>query len=355
MTAPTPTSPALETDAVVIGAGPVGLWQVFELGLQDIRTHVIDALPQIGGQPVELYGDKPIYDIPGLPVCSGRELVERLMRQVEPFQPQLHLGQLVRSLAAEGDGRWRLGTDRGLNLLARTVFIAAGVGAFQPKRLKVAGLEAFEQRQLFHGTAEPARFAGQRVVVVGGEDSALEGAIRLATAHQDAPAQVTLLHRRDAFQAAPDTLARVRELREAGRLGFVPGQVTGFTPSGERLSALQVMGPDGETAPLPLDILLVLQGLSPKLGPIADWQLALERKQLVVDTEKFQTSQPGIFAVGDVNTYPGKKKLILSGFHEATLAAYAAQPLVAPDKPLPFQYTTSSSRLHRALGVDNPR
>ena len=343
----------IETDAAIIGAGPVGLFQVFQLGLLEINAHVIDALPHPGGQPAELYADKPIYDIPAVPVCSGRELTDALMRQIAPFAPTFHLGQQVDTLQRQPDGRWRLGTDGGLALLARTVFIAAGVGAFQPKRLKLAGIEAFERRQLFYRVDDAARFAGQRLVIAGGGDAALEEAIRFATATEHAPASVTLLHRRDGFQAAPASVARVRALIDAGRLAFVVGQPSGFAQKDDRMTALQVIGPDGAEAPLPLDALLVFDGFGPKLGPVAGWQLALERKQLVVDTEKFQTSAPGVFAVGDINTYPGKKKLILCGFHEATLAAYAAQALVAPDRPLPFQYTTSSTRLHRLLGVES--
>lgn len=346
-----PAPPTIETDVVIIGAGPVGLFAVFELGLLEVAAHVIDALPHAGGQPAQLYGDKPIYDIPAIPVCSGQELTDALLRQIVPFQPQFHFGQLVQTLAQQPDGRWRLATDQGLQFVAKAVFIAAGVGAFQPKRLAIDGLTAFERHQLFYTLPDAARLAGQHVVISGGGDVALDAAVRLATMAADAPARVTLMHRRDAFQAEPELVARVQALRDQGALHFVTGQITGIVQDGDRLTAVEVMGPDGATAPQPLDVLLVLQALSPKLGPLADWHLAMERKQLVVDTEKFQTSAPGIFAVGDINTYPGKRKLILCGFHEATLAAYAAQALVAPEHPLPFQYTTSSTRLHRLLGV----
>ena len=355
MTPPPASHPApTPADAVVIGAGPVGLWQVFELGLQEIQAHVIDALPHAGGQPRELYADKPIYDIPAVAVCSGAELTEALLRQAAPFKPQFHLGQLVESLQRQPDGRWLLGTDRGLQLLARTVFIAAGVGAFVPKRLRIEGLAAFEHRQLFYSLPDAPAWAGRHVVIAGGGDVALQAAIQLASATTDAPASLTLLHRRDSYQAEAPAIERVQALAREGRLRLRTGQVSGIEHSGDQLTAAIVTGPDGADAPLPLQLLLVLQGLSPKLGPVADWHLAMERKQLVVDTEKFQTSEPGLFAVGDINTYPGKKKLILCGFHEATLAAYAAQPIVAPGQPLPFQYTTSSTRLHRLLGVGDP-
>ena len=344
----------IETDALIVGAGPVGLFAVFALGLLEIAAHVVDALPQVGGQPGELYPDKPIYDIPGMAVCSGQELVDGLMRQIAPFRPQLHLGQQVSGLHKQPDGRFLVETHKGLRFAAKTVFIAAGVGAFVPRRLAVEGIDAFEERQLFYSVADAAQFQGQRLVIVGGGDSALDWAIDFATRAEQAPASVTLLHRRDGFQATPASVARMRELRAAGALDFVVGQVDGFEQRDGRITAVQVLGPDGNTTPLPLDALLVFHGMSPKLGPIADWQLALERKQLVVDTEKFQTSEPGIFAIGDINTYPGKRKLILCGFHEATLAAYAARALVAPGQELPFQYTTSSTRLQRLLGVAPP-
>ena len=348
----TADAPPIDTDALIIGAGPVGLFAVFELGLLEISAHVIDALPQPGGQPGELYPDKPIYDIPGIPVCSGQELIDGLMKQAAPFQPQFHLGHQVSTLQKQPDGRFLVETHKGLRLLARAVFIAAGVGAFVPKRLSVDGLDAFEDRQLFHSVADAAAFRGQHLVIVGGGDSALDWATHFATEPAHLAASVTLLHRRDGFQAAPASVARMRELCDAGRMRFVVGQVDGIAQQDGRMTAIQVLGPDGSTSPLPLDALLVFHGMSPKLGPIADWQLALERKQLVVDTEKFQTSEPGIFAIGDINTYPGKRKLILCGFHEATLAAYAAQALIAPGKELPFQYTTSSTRLQRLLGAN---
>ena len=246
-----------EADAVIIGAGPVGLFAVFELGLLEIEAHVIDALPQVGGQPGELYPDKPIYDIPGIPVCSGQALIDGLMRQIAPFKPRMHLGHQVSTLLKQGDGRFLVETHKGLRLLAKTVFIAAGVGAFVPKRLATHGIDAFEDRQLFYSVADAARFAGQRLVVVGGGDSAVDWAIHFATQADDAPASVTLLHRRDSFQAAPASVARMRELCQAGAMRFVVGQVDDFEQQDGRLAAIQVLGPDGQTQPLPLDALLV--------------------------------------------------------------------------------------------------
>ncbi len=345
---------AIETDAVIVGAGPVGLFQVFELGLLEIQSHVIDALPYPGGQPTELYPDKPIYDIPAIPVCTGQELTERLLQQIKPFGASFHLGQEVSQVQPQPDGRFLVGTSQGNRFLTKTLFIAAGVGAFQPRPLKVEGIDRFNGTQLFYNARNPAQFAGKQLVIVGGGDSALDWALHFASEGPHRAESVILLHRRDGFQAAPASVARMRALCEQHQMQFVVGQVNGFEEQAGRLSAIKVAGADGVTRVVPADMLLVFFGLSPKLGPIADWGLDIERKQLVVDTEKFSTSIPGIFAVGDINTYPGKKKLILSGFHECALAAYGAAPIVFPDKQVMLQYTTTSPKLHKVLGVDSP-
>jgi len=343
---PTP----LETGAVVIGAGPVGLFQVFQLGLLEVPTQVIDSLAYVGGQCVELYPDKPIYDIPGTPATSGRALAASLWQQIQPFQTPFHLGQQVSRIEKQADGRFLVQTDQGTQFLAPVVVIAAGVGAFQPRRMKLDGIEVFEGRQLRYHTV-PADVAGQDVVVVGGDEAALHCALQLADL--DAKS-VTLLHRRDVLQAPMVDIAEMQMLVAARRMRFMVGQITGFGVLDGRLVSLEVSDVDGVLHPLPVDVLSVFLGLSPKLGPVADWGLAMERKQLQVDTARFETSAPGIFAVGDINTYPGKQKLIVCGFHEATLAAYAAAPLVFPDKKIPFQYTTTSPRLHQLLGVPTP-
>ncbi len=348
--------PPIETDAVIVGAGPVGLFQVFELGLLEIKAHVIDSLPHLGGQCIELYPDKPIYDIPAVPVCTGRELTDSLLKQIEPFHPTFHLGQDVTEVRRLDDGRFFVATSKGTTFVTRTVFVAAGVGSFQPRTLKVDGIERFDGTQLFYRVKGPEQFAGRNLVVVGGGDSALDWALHFATAAD--PAQraesVVLLHRRDGFRAAPSSVARMHALCEQHEMQFVVGQVSGYEQRDDRLSEIKVTGNDGITRRLPVDMLLVFFGLSPKLGPIADWGLALERKQIVVDTEKFETSVPGIFAVGDINTYPGKKKLILSGFHEAALAAFGAANYVFPEKKVHLQYTTTSPKLHKVLGVETP-
>lgn len=342
--------PPIETDAVIVGAGPVGLFQVFELGLLEIRAHVIDSLGTVGGQCVELYPDKPIYDIPAVPVCTGQELTDALMKQIAPFGATFHLGQEVTVLKKLGDGRFFVQTSQGTRFLTRTVFIAAGVGSFQPRLLKVEGIDRFHGSQLFYRVRDPAQLHGRNLVICGGGDSALDWTLSLVGQAES----VILLHRRDGFRAAPASVSKMRELVEAHEMQFMIGTVSGFEERDGRLTGIRVTSPDGVTRRVPLDVLLVFFGLSPKLGPIAHWGLALERKQIVVDTEKFETDVPGIFAVGDINTYPGKKKLILSGFHEAALAAFGAAPYIFPDKRIHLQYTTTSPKLHKVLGVETP-
>ncbi|WP_050476926.1 NAD(P)/FAD-dependent oxidoreductase [Herbaspirillum rhizosphaerae] len=341
----------IETDAVIVGAGPVGLFQVFELGLLEIKAHVIDSLANVGGQCVELYPDKPIYDIPAVPVCTGQELTDNLLKQIEPFDPVFHLGQEVTVVQKREDGRFDLETSAGTKFITKTIFIAAGVGSFQPRTLKVDGIEAFDGSQLFYRVKDPAQFEGKNIVICGGGDSALDWALNFVGKAES----VVLLHRREEFRAAPASVAKMKELCEQYEMQFLVGQATGFEAKDGKLSEIKVTGADGVTRRLPLDMLLVFFGLSPKLGPIAEWGLDIERKQLkVVDTEKFETNVPGIFAVGDINTYPGKKKLILSGFHEAALAAFGAAPYIFPEKKIHMQYTTTSPKLHKILGVETP-
>ena len=351
----------IECDALVIGAGPVGLFQVFQLGLQDIRAEVVDALEAPGGQCVELYGDKPIYDIPAVQVCTGRELAERLLQQIAPFKPRFHLSQEVTSLAPRDDGRFDLTTSSGQHFIARSVFIAGGVGAFQARQLKVDGVERLPVSQLRYRLPEQAALAGRQVLIIGGEDAAVQSALQLMDQLEgpaaSRPASVTLLHRRATLSAEADALARLQIHIDAGRLRFEVGQITALELGNSvavPLQAVQVIGEDEQTRRLATDALLVCLGVSPKLGPIGQWSLALQRRQLVVDTAHFETSTPGIYAVGDINTYPGKRKLILCGFHEATLAAFAAAQRLRPDTPVLLQYTTTSPRLHQLLGVATP-
>ena len=349
----------IETDAVIVGAGPVGLFQVFELGLLEIKAHVIDLLPYPGGQCIELYPDKPIYDIPAIPVCTGKELTDGLMRQIEPFGATFHFNQEVASIAKQPDGRFLLGTSAGTNFLTKTIFIAAGMGAFQPRLLNVEGVEAFahaenDNAQVFYKVKQRAAYAGKDVIILGGGDSALDWTLDFMTEGPLKAKSVTLIHRRDGFAAAPASVAKMRTLCEAGQMKFMVGQVTGFDQVNGRMTAAQITGADGAVTTVPMELLLIFFGMSPKLGPIAEWGLDIERRQLKVDTEKFQTSELGIFAVGDINNYPGKKKLILSGFHEAALAAFGASSVIFPDKKVMLQYTTTSTKLHKVLGVETP-
>ena len=362
--APTSTLHPTEIDALVVGAGPVGLFQMFQLGLQEVHAHVVDSLPHAGGQCATLYPDKPIYDIPGIPVCTGQELVDRLLQQLQPFAPSFHFGQVVSELHPQTDGRFLVRTaaragGAAQTFLSKTVFIAAGAGAFQPRTLKVEGLDAFEGSQLHYTADNSAALAGADLVIVGDGDVALEAALQHCPQPGKGPASggprsVTLVHRRDVFGAADSTVARFREQVAQGHIRFVAAQVSAVRTEGGRLAALELLHSDGELRSLALDQLWVLQGLSPKLGPIAEWGLALERRQLAVDTESFSTSQPGIFAVGDINLYPGKKKLIVCGFHECVLAAFGAMQYIAPERNVPLQYTTTSTKLHRLLGVEHP-
>ena len=378
-----------KTDAVVIGAGPVGLFQIFQLGLQGLSCHVIDALPHAGGQCAELYGDKPIYDIPAIKVCTGQELTDHLLEQIVPFAPQWHLGEHAAVLEPQPGGSFLVETCGGTQLHARAVFIAAGVGAFLPRTLKLPGLEAFEGTQLRYRLDDGENLAGQHLVVHGGGEHAVATAIACATAPEHLrPSRTTLHHRRDVFDAPPAALDQLRVLRSAGRIEVAIGVANGIEQAAGHLSALMLTTPESTLLRMPLSVwgifvatilallafpalfvsgvmmlldktlgtsffmpaLLSRLGLVPRLGPIADWGMALERKQLVVDPATFATSVPGIYAVGDAITYPGKRKLIVSGFHEATLAAFGAAECLAGQK-LPLEYTTSSARLQRLLGV----
>ena len=358
---PVPTTElpdAIHCDALVIGAGPVGLFQVFQLGLQGISAQVVDALPVPGGQCIELYADKPIYDIPAVEVCTGRELVDRLLAQIKPFAPTLHLGQTVTALTQREGGGFDVMTSSGTRFISRSVVIAGGVGAFAPRALKVDGIDRHLGRQLLYQTPALADLAGRQVLVVGGDEAAVAAAVQLAQAPTGRPAGITLMHRRATLNAEAQTLAKFQALRDSGALQFEVGQVLSIEEdhSPERqLMAVQVIGDDNTPRRLPTDVVLVLLGLSPKLGPIALWGLAMERRQLRVDPVHFETSSPGIYAVGDVINYPGKKKLILCGFHEATLAAFAVAARVRPGPAQPLLYTTTSALLHQRMGLATPQ
>lgn len=336
----------IETDAVIIGAGPVGLFAVFELGLVDVKAHVVDILDKPGGQCAELYPEKPIYDIPGLPSVTGQELVDRLLQQIEPFGATFHFGERVDILERLPDDRFRLKTDAGTEFITKVVVIAAGGGSFTPKRPPLNGIEAFEGTSVLYSVRRMESLRGKSVLIVGGGDSALDWTLNL----QPLAKSLTLLHRRDEFRAAPHSVAKMRELVDKGDVRLMIGQVTALHGAGAQLEGATVKTKDGEER-IEVDAMLPFFGLTMKLGPVADWGIALHENLIPVDTEKFETSEKGIFAVGDINTYPGKLKLILSGFHEVALMAQQAAKYVYPGKKMMFQYTTSSSSLQKKLGV----
>jgi thioredoxin reductase (NADPH) len=336
----------IETDAVIIGGGPVGLFAVFELGLVDIKSHVIDILDKPGGQCAELYPEKPIYDIPGMPIVTGQGLTDALMAQIKPFGATFHLGQRVDALQKTDDGRFRLVTDMGTHFLAKVVVIAAGGGSFTPKRPPLAGIEAYESKSVFYSVRRMEDFRGKDILVVGGGDSALDWTLNL----QPVANSLTLVHRRDEFRGAPHSVEQMRALVRDGKIALLIGQMGALHGQDGALTAVTVKTKEGETR-VPANRLLPFFGLTMKLGPVADWGLNLNENLIPVDTERFETSEPGIFAVGDINWYPGKLKLILSGFHEAALMSQAAYKIVYPGKKLLFQYTTSSSSLQKKLGV----
>jgi thioredoxin reductase (NADPH) len=337
----------IRTDVAIIGAGPVGLFAVFELGLLDMKAHLIDILDRPGGQCAELYPEKPIYDIPAWPVISGQELTEKLMEQIEPFGPIFHYGHMVETLERRPDGSFVVGTDQGLIIEAPVVVIAAGGGSFQPKRPPIPGIDAYESKSVYYSVRRMEDFRDKELVIVGGGDSALDWTLNL----QPIAKRVTLIHRRDAFRAAPDSVNKMRALVDAGDMDLVLGQVTELRGDDGQLTDITVTDLEKNETVISCDRLLPFFGLTMKLGPVANWGLNLEENLIPVDTEKFETSEPGIFAIGDINHYPGKLKLILSGFHEGALMAQAAYRIVYPDKRLVFQYTTSSTSLQKKLGV----
>jgi len=336
-------------ETVIIGAGPVGLFQIFELGLLGINAHIIDSLPQAGGQCTELYPDKPIYDIPALPICGAQELIDRLLEQAKPFHATFHLGQEVTEVEPLEGGKFHVATASGTRLIAGAVVIAGGVGSFQARRLALPGVEELEGRQVHYRVKSAADFHGRDLVICGGGDSALDWTVALC----EKARSLTLLHRRAEFRAAPATVARMRALVEAGKMRLFEGNPTGLRMENDRLAGLHLHTADGRDVHVAADHVLAFYGLHPKLGPIAEWGMELEKRALKVDTEKFQTSIPGIFAIGDINTYPGKKKLILSGFHEAALAAFAIQHHLFPEKRQFLQYTTTSPLMQKRLGVSD--
>jgi thioredoxin reductase (NADPH) len=341
-------SDVIATDALIVGAGPCGLFAIFELGLLDIRCHVLDILDRPGGQCAELYPEKPIYDIPALPLVTGADLTSRLMEQAKPFSPQFHFNQMVTELTRLDDGTFQLKTDGGIEFHAKVVVIAAGGGSFQPKKPPIPGIDAYENSSVFYSVKKMEALRGRDIMIVGGGDSALDWTNNL----QPLAKSLTLVHRRDEFRAAPDSVNKMRSLVADKKMLLKIGQVTGLSGDGGVLKAATIKGNDGVVEEVAANAMLPFFGLTMKLGPVANWGLQLEHNLVPVDTEKFETSTKGIFAIGDINTYPGKLKLILSGFHEAALMAQQAFRYINPGEKLTFQYTTSSTNLQKKLGVN---
>jgi thioredoxin reductase (NADPH) len=341
-------SEAIKTDVLIIGAGPCGLFAVFELGLLDMKAHLVDILDKIGGQCAELYPEKPIYDIPGIPLVTGQGLTEALMEQIKPFNPTFHLNEMVEKIEKIGDPGFRVTTDAGQIFECKVVVVSAGGGSFQPKRPPVPGIEAYEGSSVFYSVRKMEQFRDKKLLIVGGGDSALDWTLNL---HPIAK-RVTLLHRRDDFRAAPHSVEQMRALVASGKMDLRIGQVTGLEGESGVLSGAHVKGNDNAMTTVDCDTMLPFFGLTMKLGPVANWGIALENNLVPVETASFETNVPGIFAIGDINTYPGKLKLILSGFHEGALMAQKAHRYIYPDKRLVFQYTTSSSSLQKKLGVN---
>ena len=337
----------IETDCLIIGAGPVGLFSVFELGLLDIECHVIDILDKPGGQCAELYPDKPIYDIPGIPEISGEGLVQALLKQIEPFNPSFHLSRIVTELKKIDENLWEVKTDLNETFVTKVIVIAAGGGSFQPKKPPIEGIDKYEEKSVFYSIRDKKSFIDKDIVIVGGGDSALDWVLDL----HDKANSLTLIHRRKEFRASPDSVNKIFHLIDKELISFELGLVKHLVGNDGVLESIVFKNKDDEEKKLKCEILLPFFGLTMKLGPVADWGLNLNENLIEVDTEKFETNQDGIFAIGDINTYPGKLKLILCGFHEAALMSQKAHNYIFPDKKITFQYTTSSTSLRKKLGV----
>jgi thioredoxin reductase (NADPH) len=335
------------TDVIIIGTGPVGLFAVFELGLNDMKCQLVDILDRPGGQCAELYPEKPIYDIPAVPVCTGQELTDRLLEQIKPFNPVFHFSQMAESLQPTPEGKWRLTTDRGTVLEAPVVVVAAGGGSFVPKKPPIKSLDAFEGKSVFYAVRKMEQFRDKDLVVAGGGDSALDWTINL----QPLAKSVTLVHRRDDFRAAPDSVAKMRALVAEGKMQLKIAQLMDVKGVDGQINAVVLKEDGGQPYDLPCNTMLAFYGLTMKLGPVANFGINLHENLIPVETASYETNVPRVFAIGDINAYPGKMKLILSGFHEAALMAKKAFAYVYPERRYRFQYTTSSSDLQTKLGV----
>ena len=333
------------TDVIIIGAGPVGLFAIFELGLLNIKCHVVDNLEKIGGQCSELYPEKPIYDIPSRPKVSGQELTENLMEQAKPFDPVFHLGQQVEKIEKKDSEIWEVTTNEGNTIIAKCIVIAAGAGSFVPRKPPIKNIKNFENKSVFYSIKDKSLFNDKKILIAGGGDSALDWTNELSKI-----ADVTLLHRRKEFRAAPDSVSKMLELEKEGKIKFFVGNLTAVNGSNGNINKIDYKNDEGNYS-IQVDFFLPFYGLKMELGPIAEWGLNLHENLINVDTQKFETSIPSIFAIGDINFYPGKLKLILSGFHEAALMAQECFKYCFPNKKNVFRYTTSSKDLHKKLGI----
>lgn len=340
----------INTDVVIVGAGPCGIFQVFELGLLGLKSELVDSIRQPGGQCTELYPDKPIYDIPAIPECTGDELTDALLKQIEPFNCGMHLGEEVQVVRRQDDDTFFVETSAGKQFTSKAVVIAGGVGSFQPRPIRVPNVEDYTDKSLHYRVRDPKQFAGKKLVILGGGDSALDWVLELV----DTAERITLVHRRDEYRAMPDSVAKMEKLVAEGRLDDIrSAKASALNGDNGQITSIVIQPKEGDAQEIEADQVLVFFGLAPKLGPIAEWGLDINRKTINVDTEKFETSEPGIYAVGDINHYPGKKKLILCGFHEAALAAFAIKQRIEPDKKVHVQYTTTSPIMHERLGVED--
>ncbi len=333
-----------KTDVVIIGAGPVGLFAVFELGLLNINCQLIDNLDKVGGQCAELYPEKPIYDIPSRPLVTGQELTDELIKQINPFKPKFHLNQQVDKIIKTEFG-WIVETNIGTKVEAKCIVVAAGAGSFVPRKPPIENIENYENKKVFYAIRNKSQFNGKDLLIAGGGDSALDWTNELSK-----DCNVTLMHRRKEFRAAPDSVYKMQELEKIGKVKFIKGQIKEILETKDKKIILKYENEETKSQ-IEVDYLLPFFGLKMELGPIADWGLNLHENHIKVDTEKFETSTPSIFAIGDINWYPGKLKLILSGFHESALMAQEVFKYCFPDKKNIFRYTTSSKDLHKKLGV----
>ena len=336
----------IKTDVLVIGAGPTGLFAVHQLGIIGLKSEVVDNLDKIGGQCIELYPDKPIYDIPAISECTGEELTKNLLKQIEPFKTNFHLNERVEELKKDGSN-WKVTTSKKKLFITPNIIIAGGVGSFEPRKHSTKDAEKFEGKSVFYSIKDKNLFKNKKICIFGGGDSALDWAIELSNF-----SEVTLVHRRAEFRGAPSSLETVKKLEKSGKIRILTPYQLNSIEGDKNIKSVSLKKEDGKIEKLEIDYVLGFFGLIMKLGPIVNWGLNLDKKTIKVNTETFQTNQEGIFAIGDICTYPGKLKLILSGFHEAALAARACYKLARPNEKYRFEFTTTSKNIKGRLGID---